>query len=87
MPTRESAFITVLYSLKTRQFLGKGGKWMSCDEFQKNPPQKPDDIVPVDPDPGTQTSTGPDPGPRYVCIEGTLHICYGNRCTDLGEAC
>jgi hypothetical protein len=83
--TRKSpGFIVVLYDLKSRKFLGKGGRWVSCEEFQKDPPETPEDVEPTQ---QTDSTTDTDIGPEYRCIDGVLHVCSGGRCSSLNRPC
>ena len=52
---------------------------MTAAEFEQNPPQKPEDLVPPPPPAGAVED--PDPGPTYKCIGGFLHCCNGLDCT------
>ena len=78
----EKAFgvLNVLFDAETTMLLGKGGKWMTATEFERNPPQKPEDLVPP-PTPENEPIEDPDPGPTYKCINGFLHCCNGLVCT------
>jgi hypothetical protein len=74
---RETVVISVLYNTKTKKFLGRRGKWVSCPEFEKDPPQEQTDVITPD---ESQHVDDPDPSIIQKCIGGVLHYCIGNVC-------
>ena len=75
-----TVFLNVLFDVRAKMFVGRGGRWMTAAEFVQNPPHKPEDLVPPPP-PGGTAETDPDPGPIYKCIGGFLYCCNGLTCT------
>ena len=75
---QRTAFLNVLFDTKTRMFLGKEGKWVTCTEFERNPPGSAEDLVPPQKD--EPPVHDPDPGPTYKCINGQLYVCTGLIC-------
>jgi hypothetical protein len=76
--------IAVLYDTRTRKLLGRKGHWMSAEEFEKHPPEKPEDMIPESAAP---PEPDPDPGPTYKCINHQLYVCSGTTCFRLGVSC
>ena len=69
-----------LYNPRTRKVLGKGARWVTPEEFHRNPPQSTEDFRPDDNDrkpvdPSQPGHTG-DPGPHPACINGLVHVCW-----------
>jgi hypothetical protein len=81
MPT-DSFVITVLFNTKDQTFLGRGGRWQSCDEFLRNPPAKTGDVVPPTKQPERHKNKG-DPGGGYRCIDGVF--CFVDIDPSTGE--
>lgn len=84
---RQSRYISLLFDPSTRRFLGKGGKWVSAAELERDPPGKAEDIMPERRDEkDTRTQSG-DPGPTYPCIDGEIWVCSGGSCRNLHIPC
>jgi len=77
------AILAVLYDSDRRLLLGVGGKWVTCAEFEKHPPKRPEDLVPSE---ATRIEES-DPGPTYKCINHVLYVCDNNRCYSLSSPC
>lgn len=79
--------IALLFDVKTRRFLGKGGKWVPAAEIEADPPQSPEDVFPKKTTEGDEIDKGPDPGPTYPCIDGEIWVCSGGSCRNLHIPC
>ena len=74
-PDDSDRLILVVYDTKARRVLGKGGKFMTWEDFDRDPPFRQKDIVP-----GGGTVEDPDPGLTVKCINGIKHYCVGMTC-------
>ena len=77
--TTSTELLNVLFDMQTSLLLGRGGRWMTATEFEKDPPRSPTDLVPR-PTPDNPAIPDPDPGPTYKCLSGFVHSCNGQVC-------
>jgi hypothetical protein len=89
MATKSTRLIAVLYDPDTKRLLGRGGQFVSVEDFPKYAPERQEDIVPNqrthavdDPD-----EVEPEPGPEIKCLNGKEHWCYLGRCYPTGKTC
>jgi hypothetical protein len=80
------AMITVLYDSRACRVLGRKGRWVTMAEFERDPPQRAEDLIPEGAGEG-ESHPDPDPGPTYKCINHVLHVCSGTTCFRLGTPC
>jgi hypothetical protein len=73
---KHSHVITVLFDTKNKTFLGRRAKWVSAEEFVRNPPANGRDVStePEKPKDGGKR----DPGGFFECVDGTLYWCQEN---------
>ena len=79
-------FLNVLFDTDTKMLLGRGGKWVSYAEFERDPPQNPEDLMSP---PSADNPRIPDldppikavPGPQIKCVSGHYVACNDLHCT------
>jgi hypothetical protein len=89
MARKSKELIVLFYDPGTRMVWGKGGKFVSLEEFVKYPPVTQNEVTPPKqsesiPDP---PDVEPEPGPVLKCINGKEHLCYLDRCYPTGRDC
>lgn len=89
MARKSRQLIVLFYDSETRKVWGKGGRFVSLEEFVKYPPAEQNDVVPPKqtesiPDP---REVPPEPGPVLKCINGLEYLCYLDRCYPTGRSC
>ena len=77
----ETKFIAVLYDPREKRLL-RGGRWVSFDEFARNPPQRLEDIASPQ---GDNVEVVHDPSGSYPCIDGVLYFCFGGSCRQVPD--
>lgn len=81
-------FLNVLFDTHTKMLLGRGGKWVSYAQFERDPPQNAEDLMLP---PSADNPRIPDldppikavPGPLIKCIKGYLYACTNLQCTQV----
>ena len=85
---RRNNLIVVFYDPATRLVWGRGGKFVSLEEFAKYPPSEQREVIPQQaesvPNP---KDIPPDPGPTVKCINGQEHLCFDHVCFQTGRTC
>ena len=72
---KRSYVITVLFDTKKKTFLGRKGKWVSAEEFLRDPPASGRDSS-ASKKPTFRAKVNPDG--FFECIDGILYFCQPN---------
>jgi hypothetical protein len=89
MYRKSKQMIVFYYDSDTRRVWGKAGKFVSLEEWYKNPPTRQEDTIPPTDAPSKPDNPDVpgDPGPEIKCIDGNEFVCYQNRCYPTGRQC
>ena len=83
--------VVLFYNPATRKVTGRGGKFVSLEDFAKYPPRNQEEILPKGEEGSVPNprDVPPLPGPVLKCIDGKLHVCLDttNRCYNTGVDC
>jgi hypothetical protein len=82
MIAKHTPLIYLFYDPAMKQISGKNGKFVSYEEFLKDPPIRQEDIYPTDRSHAIKDppEVAGDPGPTPKCINHRVYICDGTLC-------